>query len=50
VKYTVEMASRAIMYILCFMKIGSDIQRLSGGYTHADTDRQNTNFMSLLVR
>jgi hypothetical protein len=37
-KYTVEMASGAI--ILRFIKIGSGIQRLLGGYIHVDTDRQ----------
>jgi hypothetical protein len=34
-KYAVEMASGAVIYIPSFMKIGSIIQKLKGGYTDA---------------
>jgi hypothetical protein len=32
-KYAVEIGSGALIYILSFIKIGSDIQKLIGGYT-----------------
>jgi hypothetical protein len=32
-KYVVEMGSSAMMYIPSFIKIGSGIQKLTGGYT-----------------
>jgi hypothetical protein len=32
-KHTTEMGSGAVMYILSFIKIGSGIQMLIGGYT-----------------
>jgi hypothetical protein len=35
-KYTVEMGSGAMIYILGFIKIGSGIQKLLGG-SHTDT-------------
>jgi hypothetical protein len=36
-KYTIEMASGAMIYIPSFIKIDSAIQKVIGGYT--DTDR-----------
>jgi hypothetical protein len=37
-KYAVEMGSGAMIYIPSFIKIGSGIQKLIGGYT--DTQRE----------
>jgi hypothetical protein len=36
--YSVEMGSRAIIYIPSFIKIGSDIEKLIGGDTHTDRE------------
>jgi hypothetical protein len=36
-KYAVEMGSGAMIYILSFIKIGSEIKELVGGY--ADTQK-----------
>jgi hypothetical protein len=36
-KYAVEMGSGAMIYITRFIKIGSGIQKLIGGYTDAQT-------------
>jgi hypothetical protein len=38
-KYAVEMGSGAMVYIPNFMKIGSDIQKLTEGYTNTQTGR-----------
>jgi hypothetical protein len=35
--YAVEMGSDAMMYIPCFIKTGSGIQKLIGGFTDAQT-------------
>jgi hypothetical protein len=35
-KYAVEMGSRAMIYILSFIEIGSSNQTLIGGYRHTD--------------
>jgi hypothetical protein len=37
-KYAVEISSDAMIYIPSFMKIGSGIQELIGGYTDTQTD------------
>jgi hypothetical protein len=44
--YAVEMGSGAVIYVPSFIKIGSGIQKLMGGYT--DTHRQQRDLMSLL--
>jgi hypothetical protein len=36
-KCAVEMGSGAMIYVLSFIKIGSDIQKLMGGYTDTQT-------------
>jgi hypothetical protein len=36
-KYAVKMASRAMIYISSFIKIGSGIQKLIGGYTYTQS-------------
>jgi hypothetical protein len=36
-KYTIEMASGAMIYIPGFIQIGSGIQKLIGGDTHTQT-------------
>jgi hypothetical protein len=36
-KYAVEMASGGMIYIPSFIKIGSGIQKLIGGYTYRHT-------------
>jgi hypothetical protein len=38
-KYAVEMGSVAMIYIPSFIKIGSGIQKLLGGYTDIHTAR-----------
>jgi hypothetical protein len=38
-KYAIEMGSGAMIYILSFIKIGSDIQR--GGYTDTQKRRRS---------
>jgi hypothetical protein len=38
--YAVEMGSGAMTYTPSFIKIGSDIQKLMGGYTYRHTDRR----------
>jgi hypothetical protein len=38
--YAVEMGSGALIYISCFIKIPSVIQKLMGGNTHTSTDRK----------
>jgi hypothetical protein len=43
-KYAVEMGSGAMIYIPSFIKIGSAIQKLIGGYTY----RQHGDRISLL--
>jgi hypothetical protein len=35
--YAVEMGSGALIYVPSFIKIGSGIQKLIGGYTHTQT-------------
>jgi hypothetical protein len=37
VKYAVEMGSGAMIYIPSLVKIGSGIQKLTGGYTDTDS-------------
>jgi hypothetical protein len=37
-KYAVEMSSGVMIYIPSFIKIGSDILKLIGGYTDTQTD------------
>jgi hypothetical protein len=37
-KYAVEMGSDALIYIPSFIKTGSSIQKLTGGYTYRHTD------------
>jgi hypothetical protein len=37
-KYTVEMGSGVVIYIPSFVKIGSGMQKLAGGYTDTQTD------------
>jgi hypothetical protein len=32
-KYSIEMSSAAMIYVTNFIKIGSSIQKLMGGYT-----------------
>jgi hypothetical protein len=44
--WTVETGSGGMMYVPSFIKIGSSIQKLIGGDTHADT--QQGNLISLL--
>jgi hypothetical protein len=44
-KYAVEMGSGAMTYIPSFLKIGSGIQKLIGGYT----DTQTGELISLLL-
>jgi hypothetical protein len=36
-KYAVEMASGSVTYIPSFIKVGSGVQKLLRGGTHADT-------------
>jgi hypothetical protein len=36
-KYSVEMVSGAVVYIASFKKIGSGIQKLTGGFTDTQT-------------
>jgi hypothetical protein len=36
-KYAVEISSDAIIYVSFFIKIGSGIQKLTGGYTDTQT-------------
>jgi hypothetical protein len=36
-KYPVEMGSDAMVFVPCFIMIGSDIQELIGGYTDTQT-------------
>jgi hypothetical protein len=43
-KYAVEMGSGAMIYIPCFIKMGSAVQKLIGGYT----DTQHGDRISLL--
>jgi hypothetical protein len=38
-KYAVEMGSGAVIYLPSFVKIGSGIQKLIGGYTDTKTAR-----------
>jgi hypothetical protein len=45
-KYAVEMGSGAMIYIPSFIKIGSVIQKLTGG--DSQTHRQHGNRISLL--
>jgi hypothetical protein len=40
VKYAVEMASGVMMEIQSFVKIGTGVQKLSGGYTYRHTDKK----------
>jgi hypothetical protein len=35
-KYATEMGSAAMIYISSFIKTGSGIQKLTGGYRHTD--------------
>jgi hypothetical protein len=44
------MGSGAVIYVPSFIKIGSSVQKLMGGYTdkHTPTHRQQRNLMSLL--
>jgi hypothetical protein len=44
-KYAVEMGSDSVIYIPSFIKIGSGIQNLFGGYT----DGQQGDLLSLLL-
>jgi hypothetical protein len=37
-KYAIEMGSGVMIYIPSFIKIGSGIQKLIGGYTDTQTD------------
>jgi hypothetical protein len=46
-KYAVEMGSGAMICTPSFIKIGSAIQKLTGGDSH--THRQNDNLISLLL-
>jgi hypothetical protein len=47
VKYTVEMSTRAMIYISCFIEIGSGVQKLTGGGGLADI--QHGDIISLLL-
>jgi hypothetical protein len=47
-KYTVEMGSGAVIYMPSFIKIGSGIQKLTGGVC-IQTHRQQGNLISLLL-
>jgi hypothetical protein len=47
--YAVEMDSGAMMLILSFIKIGSDIQKLLGCGIHTQTHREQGDFISLLL-
>jgi hypothetical protein len=42
------MGSGAMIYVPSFIKIGSGIQNLIGGYTHTYTHRQQGDLISLL--
>jgi hypothetical protein len=46
-KYAIEMGSCAMIYIQSFIKIGSSIQKLVGGYSQ--TCRQHGDYISLLL-
>jgi hypothetical protein len=48
-KYTVEMGSGAMMCTPSFIKIGSGIQKLIGGYTGTQTHREHDDFISLFL-
>jgi hypothetical protein len=39
-KYAVDVDTNAMIYIVSFVKIGSGIQKLMGGYTDIPTHRQ----------
>jgi hypothetical protein len=46
-KYAVEMGSGAMLYIPSFIKIGSGIQKLIGGYTDIQTARSSHHFFKI---
>jgi hypothetical protein len=50
-KYAVEVGSYAMIYTPSSMKIGSGVETLLGGDTHADTDthRQQGDIISILL-
>jgi hypothetical protein len=48
-KYAVEMGSGAMIYIPSFIKIGSGIQKLSGGGGGIRRHRQHGDIISLLL-
>jgi hypothetical protein len=47
-KYTIEMGSGVMMYIPNFIKIGSEIQKVNGGYTDIQRCRQHGDHINLL--
>jgi hypothetical protein len=47
-KQAVEMGSGAVIYVPSFIKIGSGVQRLTGGDTQTHTHRQQRDLISLL--
>jgi hypothetical protein len=42
------MGSGAVIYVQSFIKIGSGVQKLIGGYTDTHTHDQQSNLISLL--
>jgi hypothetical protein len=48
-KYFIEMDSGAMICIPSFIKIGSGIQNLVGGFTYTQTHRQHCDHISLLL-
>jgi hypothetical protein len=46
-EYAVEMGSGAMIYIQSFIKIGSGIGKLMGGFTGTQTSRQHGDLISL---
>jgi hypothetical protein len=48
-KYAIEMGSGAMIYIPNFIKIGSGIQKLMGGYMYRHAHRQQGDLISLLL-
>jgi hypothetical protein len=48
IKYAVEMGSGAAICMPSFIKIGSAVQKLIGGYIHSQTRRQHGDLISLL--
>jgi hypothetical protein len=47
-KYAVDMGSGAMIYIPSFIKIGSDIQKLIGGWGDSQAHREHGDRISLL--